>query len=153
MDRERVERLVELEPNDHDARKTRDKLDIRHGGSLPKFKIRDLVRITKNPPNQGYMALRGCTGFITDDQGEYDKYGRMYYFQELNPEYSVGCGGAGSVPESCLEHFSPDWLKNMKKKYDKAMKKRMAEFQDFQDHHKPGTGGDIIDPHEDHYDD
>lgn len=153
MDRERIEHLVELSADDHDARNTLDKLDIRQGGDLPKFKVRDLVRITKDPPNQGYMSLKGLTGFITDDQGEYDKYGRMYFYQELNAEYSPGCGGGGSVPEDCLEHFSPDSLKALKKQYDVAMKKRWEGFQFHQEHHKPGSSGDFIDPYDEYYDD
>ena len=114
MDRERIGRLVDLNSDDHDAKNALGKLDARGGGTEPKFKVRDLVRITRTPQNQIYIDLKDHVGFITDDQGEYDKYGRMYYFQELNPKHGIG-SGAGSVPEDCLEHFSPDWLRNLKR--------------------------------------
>lgn len=70
---------------------------------MTNFKINDLVKIIKDPPNQ-IVKIKGEIGYIEELQEQENKEGNIIkyaYFKTI--EMNSFCGGIGSVPLDCIE--------------------------------------------------
>jgi len=89
---------------------------------MSRFKEGDLILIARQPTNQ-FVQLVGEKGYIEEVGDGSD--GKFYYNVRTLTER--GLGGAGTVPEDCLEPCETTELRRMKEGYDRQQQRHNEE--------------------------